>query len=120
MGVVKIEYILKMRLCSLTCYKYYRTNQLAGPPQGTGWSISDDFPLACHPRPSHGCSLGKYKPFGKKFSFLACKKEPILSVFTNTFLKYKSKNIYSFKYVSNHKSDLIGWLRYGVRIPKKF
>ena len=67
--------------------------------------------------PFQGCLLGNYKPFSKKISFLPCKKKPILSVFTNTF---KKKYIYIYIYASYHKSDLISWLRYGVRIPKQF
>ena len=46
----------------------------------TGWGQNWMF------SPTQGCLLGKYKPFGEKNSFLACKKIPILSVFTNMFL----------------------------------
>ena len=48
----------------------------------------------------HGCLVGKYKPFGKKISFLAWKKplEPFRARFENTmgnpffdFVKYRPK-----------------------------
>ena len=64
--------------------------------------------------------LDKYKPFGNKISFIACKKNLYCPFLRKGFYTKNSKNIYFFNMHLIIKSDNIRWLKNVVRNQKQF